>query len=1044
MKIYTNGGSILLRKLVFVIALSMSLSIGNLYGAATLDESVNSLVAEMRPDSLDGWKYIKQDIAGAEKPGFDDSSWKTANPEFDWGPEKTIWFRKVVTIPDNAGGISIAGTPVYFAAGIDDSGECYVNGELKQAFDWDKCRVLLTEKAVPGEKYLIAIKSFNGPGNGRILFAHFDFNVLSEWRTLSTSLTNEISVCKQLIDTEKDKNKKQAYSEMLAAAIKAIDVDALNRKDMDAFKKSVDLFNNSLKPMEKELKEFTVHLIGHGHIDMNWLWLWPETIDVCRNTFTTMLKIMDLYPDFKYSQSQASTYIIMEELYPDLFKQIQQKVKEGRWEITGGTWTEGDMNMASGESIVRQIMYAKRYFQEKFGVESEICWEPDTFGHAWTIPQILAKSGIKYYYFCRCAKDQRVFWWEGPDGSRVLAYNFNWYSESINDNIKSYPYEINRLYGVKDGMAVYGVGDHGGGPTMQDLTRAVNLQKQPLYPTVKFNTAKGFYDTLLSKKTDWPVINDELNFVFQGCYTTHADIKKENRVSENLLPTAEAFAVLAGQYGYKYPQNSFVDAWRNTCFNQFHDIFDGSAIHDSYIYSKELFDKITTAGNSALSASLGAIARNVRTSGDGVPIIVFNPLAWTRTDVVTMHTPGGENKILQTFTVKDANGRVVPSQSFDQTTSFLAKDIPSMGYKTFYLTSEPGLAMMPAVNGGNIIENEFFTVKVDQKSGTITSIFDKKVKREVIASGQSGSLLQILMEKPHGMSAWDIGPISKTIDLDKAESVNMVENNSVQKVIRVRHKFNKSSFTQDIILHAGVPRIDVKLTADWQEKGDSKTDAPFLKVAFPANVTNGKARFEIPFGSIERPANGDEVPSQKWTDLSGDGYGVSILNDCKYGTDVKDNVIRLSLLRASYDPDPAPDMGPQSASYSIYPHKSNWQQSETVKAGYEFNNPLIPVVAASHEGKLPETHSFLKVDKANIIVTALKKAEDSNDMILRFYECKGETGKAKISFGMNVKSVQETDLSERPGKNAISRISDSTMSVPFGKWEIKTLKLSTK
>lgn len=993
----------------------------------------------MRTDSLSDWKYVRGDVPGAEKPGFDDSSWKTASPEFDWGPDKIVWFRKTVVIPETAGGIAIAGTPVYLAAGIDDSGECFVDGVMKQRFDWDQCRVLLTDKAKPGDKYLIAIKGINGPGNGRILSASLEFGVLTDWRKATDALTNEIAMGRQMIDTEKDSAKKKAYSDMLTSAVQSIDVDALGRKDMPAFAKSVDVFHQKLEPMQKAIKEYTVHLIGHAHIDMNWLWLWPETVDVCKNTFTTMLKIMDLYPDFKFCQSQAATYYVIEQQYPDLFKQIQQRVKEGRWEITGGTWVEGDMNMASGESIVRQIMYAKRYFKEKFGVESEICWEPDTFGHAWTIPQILAKSGIKYYYFTRCGKDQRVFWWEGPEGSRVLAYNFGGYGDSINENIKNYPYEINRMYGVKDGMVVYGVGDHGGGPTMQDLTRATDLQKQPLYPTVKFDTTKGFYETLLSKKTDWPVIKDELNFVFQGCYTTHADIKKMNRMSENLLPTAEMFSALAGKLGYKYPQSKFVDAWRNTCFNQFHDIFDGSAIHDSYIYSKGLFDKAYSAGNGALEASLNTITKNVQTNETGIPVVVFNPLSWNRTDSVTMNPPRALAG--KSVTVRDASGRVMPSHAFGETMSFLAKGVPSIGYKTFYLSAKSGNPQKSAALAGNTIENEFFVVKVDQKSGAITSIFDKKAHREVIKPGDSASLLQILMEKPHGMSAWDIGKISKTINLDTAESVQMLESGPMRKVIRVKHKFNKSSFTQDITLYAGVPRIDVKFTADWQEKGGPNVDAPFLKVAFPVDVTNGKASFEIPFGTIERPTNGDEAPSQKWIDLSGNGYGVSILNDGKYGHDVKGNVLRLSLLRAGYDPDPAPDMGPHAVTYSIYPHSGDWKQGDTVRRGYELNNALIPVVTGNHKGKLASEHSFVKVDKANLVVTALKKAEDSDDMILRFYECKGEAGSAKISFGMHVNSVQETDLSERPGSNKKKSVNGS-MTVPFGKWEIKTLKLS--
>lgn len=1017
--------------IVFIVMFSIGLSM-----AETLDESINNLNSELRVDPIDAWKYQIGDIAGAEGINFDDSSWQVVDPEFDWGPDKICWFRKTITIPSESNNIPIAGSPVYFVAGIDDLGTCYVNGKLMQEFTWDTCRVLLTENAIPGEKFQVAIRGENGPGGGRIMFAHLESQAVLDWRNKTNTLRSEIALARQMIDNEKDTNKKQNYADLLDKAVQTIDINSITNKDMTAFDKSYAQFISILEPMSKDIKEYTVHLIGHGHIDMNWLWLWPETIQVCNDTFTSVLKLMDIYPDFKYSQSQASTYVVMEELFPDKFKQIQQKVKDGQWEVTGGTWVEGDMNMASGESIVRQILYAKRYFIEKFGVEPEIAWEPDTFGHAWSVPQILVKSGLKYYYFCRCVRDQRVFWWQGIDGSRVLAYNFNWYTDSINENNRNVPIEINRMYGVKDGMVVYGVGDHGGGPTMKDLAKAKELQKQQLFPTMKFNTTKNFYETLLSKKTDWPVINDELNFVFRGCYTSQAEIKKINRNSENLLPLAETFSVLAMPYGYSYPQTKFVEAWRDTCFNQFHDIFDGTSIHDAYDHSYDLYAKISQKGNDALNSSLQVLTRSINTEGKGIPVVVFNSMAWKRDDIVTVAIPSSLNG--KNIMVTNANGYSLVSQSDGDNISFVAKNVPSLGYKTFYLVE--GTKPSTKIKTDNYtIENDFFTVKVDPKKGNISSIYDKKAKREIVTS--NASMLQILMEKPHGMSAWELGPVSQTIDLDKAESVEMIENGALRKIIRVKHKFNKSNFIQDITLHTGIPRIDIKFQADWQEKGSSETDAPFLKVSFPTNINDGKAFFEIPFAAMERPANGDEYPSQKWMDLSDDDYGVSILNDCKYGTDINGNVMRLSLIRASYEPDPIPNIGQHTAAYSIYPHKNDWRKADTVRRGYEFNNPLIPVVTTNHKGELPSAHSFLHVMNPNIIVTAFKKAEDSNDIIIRFYESQGVSGATNISFGMNVKSIQETDLAERPGNNPTLTLNRNKITVPFNKWEIKTFKL---
>ena len=781
-------------------------------------------------------------------------------------------------------------------------------------------------------------------------------------------------------------------------------------------------------------KELTVHLIGHAHIDMNWRWLWPETVDVCKNTFSTMTKLLNEYPTLRFSQSQASTYLAVEEADLQVFARVRERIKRGQWEVTGGTWVEGDMNMASGESIVRQILYAKQYFREKFGVEPVVGWEPDTFGHAWTIPQILAKSGIKYYYFCRGGKNEPIFWWEGPDGSRVLAFNRGFYNHSIGDDIGDAAFDVNTRYGAKDGMIVYGVGDHGGGPTRRDINKALELQKRDAYPTVRFDTAAGFFESLLAQKRDWPVIRTELNTVFEGCYTSHGDIKKMNRVSENLLPTAETFSALASPYGFIYPRGGFVTAWRNTCFNQFHDIFDGTAIHGSYACSKKLFDTTYGIGKDALDRSLAAIARNVDTQGKGLPVVVFNPMSWTRTDAVRMPVPAElrEKYVL----VRDSKGGEQFGTVLEDDLIFTARDIPSLGYKVFYLSEQPPYS---TVGGGDFVDNEFFKVQADMTSGAVIDVYDKTAGRSVLAKGQQGDQLQFLHESPDGMSAWSIGGITKT-ESPSLESVRVISQAPVG-VMRVKHRFGKSSFTQDIILYPGVPRIDFRMTADWNETGSRSSGGTMLKVAFPVDVSDGKATYEIPFGSIERPANGHEVPAQKWIDLSGKDYGVSLLNDCKYGHDVNGNVMRLTLLRSPDDPDPKSDVGRHEITYSLYPHQGDWRRADTVRRGYEVNNPLIPVIADSHVGRLPKEYSFVRVEPTNVVVTAFKKAEDSDDLILRFYECEGAPGAATITFGTKVRAVREADLMERPIGPEVP-VRDSSVRVPFGKWEIKTLRIS--
>ena len=1006
-----------------------------------VDDVLNVLREISEGYAITDWKYEPSNAAGAEKSDFDDSAWRTASPEFTWGEQPTAWLRKTIAIPERIAGVPAAGKQIAFCAGIDDAGECYVNGELRQKFNWGDCRVILTESAKPGEKFTIALKGINAGGPGRLISSRLEVAAVVEVRDEAKRAIKDLELYKLVVDLESDKERQQSARKSLAAAVESLDMAALERGDAEAFAKSLSAFRERLKPLNELLKDYTVHLIGHAHIDMNWLWLWPETVDVCKNTFSTMLKIMGEYPEFRFSQSQASAYLPIEEQYPELFAKIQEAVKSGRWEITAGAWTEGDMNMASGEAIVRQILYANRYFKEKFNVEPVVCWEPDTFGHAWTVPQILAKSGLKYYFFCRGGKGEETFWWEAPDGSRVLACHRGSYGESINNGIMWSALDQAKRYGVKDGMVVYGVGDHGGGPTREHLNRALDLQKQPDYPTVKFDTAEGFFKSLPARKKDFPIIRDELNFVFEGCYTTHSDIKKMNRVSENLLPAAEMFSALAGRYGFAYPHKGFVQAWRNTCFNQFHDIFDGSAIHGAYDYSRELFNKVYGIGQGALQGSIGKIAANIDTRGKGTPVVVFNPLSWTRTDAVRMSVPDGLQG--KAISVTDARGREMPAAVSGDQITFTAKDVPSVGYKVFYLSGKPGTAV-PSAQAANTIENEFFIVRVDPVSGTVASIYDKKAQREALAPDQKGDVLQLLFESPHGMSAWKIEWNGKVEELLSATSVEKVADSPCASTIRVKHEYSKSAFSQDITLYAGVPRIDFKLTADWYEQNKGRAEFPMLKVAFPVNVTDAKATFEIPFGSIERPANGQEVPAQKWIDVSGEDYGVSLLNDCKYGHDVNGGTMRLSLLRCSCDPDPKPDQGRHEITYSLYPHSGDWRKADTVRRGYELNNPLIAITTTNHAGRLPKEHSFLRVEPSNLVVTAFKRAEDSGDLILRFYESQGKPGAAGIRFGTGVKSVCEADLMERPLNKPPIPVAGGRISAPFGKWEIKTLRISVE
>jgi alpha-mannosidase len=982
-------------------------------------------VAEL---ALTDWRGHLGDVAGAEAPDFDDAAWDTVSPGFEWTGDNTIyWVRKRVILPAEMSGKRVAGQPLYFLTGFDDGGTIFVNGEERQEFNWDGGKALVTESAQPGQSYVIAVRAVNHPGPGRFFFASLS---LGGTRTFAQALLiyrDRMNMIRPLA-TEKpdhDPDLARAY----ARARELLDPEALPQEDSEEVRRAL---KEAIAVLSPHIKRYTVYAVGHAHIDMNWLWLWPETVQVCKDTFSEMLQRMVEFPDFKFSQSQAATYLAMQDYHPNVLTAIRRRAAEGRWDVTAGTWVEGDMNMPSGEAIVRQMMYSKRYFRDKFNLgfdDIRMCWEPDTFGHAWSVPQIMRKAGLEDYFFHRCGPGPVAFWWQGIDGSRVLAYcSPRGYGEGIDNGTADLVFRLGRDLNLRESMAVYGRGDHGGGPRAQDIERVIEFNDDPLMPTAKFARAEDFYHRVREAKRELPVIDRELNFTFEGCYTTHSDVKRWNRESENMLPAAEAFSAVATGLGVPYPKSDFVTAWRHTCFDQFHDIFDGSAIHDSYAYSQGLYDESRKVWETALDRSLGAIAAAIDVPQGLDAIVVFNPLPWRRTDVVRLPTAEHRRGMDQCVTVSGPDGTRVPCQIIAKEGAppelvFIARDVPATGYAV-YRVGEMLDCRLPVGYTGTltlrdeadaiVLGNEFFTVRVDRNDGTITGLRDERAKREVLPTGARANVMEALFERPHGMSAWNIGPIANTEALTGPAEVTIGTRGPAQVSVVVTRHWRDSDFRQEIILRPGVPRIDLAYSVDWHELGSNNIDAPMIKASFPAALEGATATFEIPDAAIERPANGHEVPAQKWIDLSAGDYGVSLLNNCKYGHDVNGQVMRVTLLRSSYDPDPRPDFGHHEILLALYPHAGDWRQAGSVRRGYELNNPLIARQVEPHAGERPARWGFVEALPDNIIVTAVKRSEDGNDLIVRLYECTGKATRARLRVNFKAGMPVETDLLERP------------------------------
>ena len=798
-------------------------------------------------------------------------------------------------------------------------------------------------------------------------------------------------------------------------------------------------------------RDFTARLIGHAHIDLSWLWRWEETVkDVAVQTFAGTLAQMSRMPGLTFAQSQAALYEAIEKSDPDLFRAIREAVREGTWIPVGGMWVEPDLNMIDGESLARQILYGKRYFLDTFGFDVKVGWNPDSFGHSWQLPQILARAGIQYYVFGRCAPENTVaFTWKGKDGSELLCYvPQGWYNVSLKNGVAGVVRDAAKISPLKDFMILYGAGDHGGGPRDEDLQAIRTFRKDRNHPRFEFVTPEAYFQMLERQKNALPVFAKELNFTFPACYTTQAETKKNNRTGENLLVTAEKFSALAAASGFRdyYPERDLDEAWKIVLRNQFHDILDGSSIGPVYDEARGFYREAFERGRRALDFSLEAIANGIDTRGEGLPLVVFNPLFWERTEPVLCDLPVSSGN--RAFRILDASGSEVPFQVVvpagaagraQRRIVFIAEGVPSFGYKTFRIVpAETMPEFASSVSSGPAsLENEFFRIGLDPKTGWIVSLKDKAAVRELL---RSPGFLQAIVDEPENMSAWELGLKNEAGKIGESGSeISVVESGPVRAVLRVRSPFRSSAFTQDIVLYGKVPRVDFRLEVDWQERN------LMIKSAFPLDMKSGQAEFEIPYGSISRPADGAEVPALRWVDVTDDSgeFGISLLNDGKYGFDIRENTLRLSVVHGATYPDPEADRGRHELSYALVPHKGGWKDASSWRRGYEFNNPLIARIAMAHPGTLPASRSFITVGPGNVVLTALKKEMGyaQTGLILRFCELAGRTAEAAVELPWNV-DAWETDLIERPRSRLAA--DGKTLKFPLAPYEIKTLRVVPK
>ncbi|MBW4637508.1 MAG: alpha-mannosidase [Gloeocapsa sp. UFS-A4-WI-NPMV-4B04] len=1048
------------------------------------------------------WRCCEHDISIAEITQFKLNypiAQLNAREHIAWpAGKKVLWLAQKLIIPQNLQSYSIQGLCLRLAlTWWAEAAQIYVNGCLIQEGDLFDCstRVLLSSSVAPGEEITVAL---------RLVSPSHDRGALVRSLCIYESTTNdhlepgfiadELAVLQRYLDFAPEK------LPILVAAVENIDWSAL--PNLEKFEESLLQVRSSLQFLSDELKQRCIHLVGHAHLDLAWLWSISETWDVAQRTFDSVLNLQQEFPELIFCHSTPALYAWIEQHRPDLFAAIQQQVANGRWEVVGGLWVEPELNLIAGESIVRHLLYGQRYVLEKFGKVSTVAWLPDSFGFCATLPQFLKLGGIEYFVTQKLRWNDTTqfpygaFWWRSPDGSELFSFMSPLIGEGI-DPVKmaAYACDWETQTNCPESLWLPGVGDHGGGPTRDMLELAQRWQNSPFFPRLEFSTVERYLQQIEARgageqgsrgaeeqgsrgagnnitPSSFPIWNDELYLEFhRGCYTTHADQKRWNRDSEGLLYQAELYASLATlSAGVPYPKEQLEAAWKKVLFNQFHDILPGSSIPEVYVDANSAWQEVAQVGAEILQQSLSAIASQISLplppQVNSIPILVFNSLNWQRSEVVSVALPKSGH-----WAIYDIEGIQLPCQITDASTLlFCAADIPAVGYRVFWLSEIVSIAATGNSMGNYtssvassdsfsdekkyfaqkdwVLENELLRVIVNSETGNLSSVFDKIHNKEILKEGE-GNQLQAFRDSGQYWDAWNIDPnyAQHPLPSTKLKSIQWLERGAVQTRVRVVRQVGESEFCQDYILQMRSPILKITTNVDWQER------QVLVKAAFPVNLEADYATYEIPCGVMKRSTQPQtpaeqakwEVPALRWADLSTDGYGVSLLNDCKYGYDCQPNQLRLTLLRSSSWPNPEADKGLHEFTYALYPHSGSWQEAHTVRRGYELNLPmqvmLLPAICDSELGQLPVVSSLLDLSAENLILMAFKQSEDDPDQwIMRCYECHGETAQLALQSDLELNLQEAQDLLERSLSTAVPSTEQTLTLKP---WKIATFKVTT-
>ena len=970
-----------------------------------------------------------------------------------YGPDEHYWFRAEYTVPKSMDGktlyLKVATQVDHWDYAKNPQFLLFVNGQMTQGMDLNHQTVMLERCAKEGETYTIDLQGYTG-----VMFAELTFTMetVEVDETINEIYYDIVVPLQGFSRMQEDDKVRKDLRTILNNTVNLLD---LRTPYSEEFYQSIEEAHNYIqKALYEDMsgyEDVIASCIGHTHIDVAWLWTVAQTREKVARSFSTVLKYMDEYPEYKFMSSQPALYQFLKERYPETYEKIKERVKEGRWEPEGGMWVEADCNLTSGESLVRQFLYGKKFFKDEFGIDSRILWLPDVFGYSGALPQIMKKSGIKYFMTTKLAWNQinkvpyDTMMWRGIDGSEIFThlittlgvgqseadffttYNGMLHPDAILGGWHRYQNkDINN-----DILIAFGYGDGGGGPTREMLETSKRMEKGIRgIPKVRQEFAGNYFEELEERvegNKSLPVWEGELYFEYhRGTYTSMGRNKRSNRRCEQLLMDAELLEVLTGTS----EKEEMDKIWRTVLLNQFHDILPGSSIAEVYEVTKKEYAEIESRLAEMIAEKL-----NLLMDGGQDKISVFNTLGFDRNDVVSL----GD---CHAAALTDESGKIYPVQETAQGAVAYITDIPAKGGKTLQLldtVKEEASRIQITENG---IETPFYRISIDE-NGLFTSIYDKECDREVLKAGEKGNLLRMYEDKPMHYDCWDIDMYysEKYWDAEKADKIQWTEEGPVRATLEIQRTISNSVIKQKIHFYADSRRIDFSTWVDWKEHQH------LLKVHFPVNIHSDEATFEVQFGNLKRKIHGNtswdearfESCGQKWMDISEGHYGVSLLNDCKYGYSAKDSNIALTLIKSGIEPNKTADQEEHVFTYALYPHKEVWCAAGTVQEAYKLNQP---VYAAAGELK-NSGKSFISTDKDNIIIETVKPAENGDGMIVRLYDCENSLTKATLTFAEGMlESVEECNLMEE--KEVDIEACGNSFTVSVKPYEIKTYRVRLK